>query len=318
MDIFDAIAEFVIFNLLSMRSGEPFTEALRFFIADMIKVLLLLAVMVFIVSILRTFVTPIRVRKLLGGSKEGAGNFIAALLGVPTPFCSCSAVPLFIGLMEAGVPLGVTFSFLVSSPLINEVAIALLLGLFGWKIAALYVGTGLVIAVASGVLIGRLNLEGEVEGFVYEIRSKGVEEKNLGWGARFRFAKMQTMDILAKVGPFILLGIGLGAFIHGFVPIGSLAELAGSDNPFAVPFVVLIGVPLYSNAAGTIPIIQALMEKGMGIGTALAFMMSVTGLSLPEMIILRRVLKPKLLAVFILILAVSFVMVGLLFNALLA
>lgn len=318
MDIFEIIAEFVIFNLLGMKNGEPFTDAVEFFIADAIKVILLLALMVFLVSILRTFVTPLRVRKLLGGSKEGAGNVIAALLGVPTPFCSCSAVPLFIGLMEAGVPLGVTFSFLVSSPLINEVAIALLLGLFGVKIAALYIGTGLVIAIGAGFLIGRLNLESEVEGFVYDIRSKKLEEKGLDWKKRLKFARIQTQDTILKVGPFVLLGIGLGAFIHGFVPVGSLASLAGSDNPFAVPLVVLIGVPLYSNAAGTIPIVQALMEKGMGIGTALAFMMSVTGLSLPEMIILRRVLKPKLLIAFVLILAVSFVAVGLLFNVLLS
>jgi len=318
MDFFETISEYVIFQMLKMVQGEPLAEALNFFIADTIKVFLLLAVMIFLVSIVRTFITPPKVKKLLGGSKEGLGNILAALLGIPTPFCSCSAVPLFIGFMEAGVPLGVTFSFLISCPLINEVALAMLLGLFGWKIAALYIGSGLVIAVAAGILIGRLDLEDEVEDFVKKIRSKKVEEKKLDWNQRLKFARLQTMDIITKVGPYMVFGIALGAFIHGFVPVGFLADIAGPDNLLAVPVAVIIGVPLYSNAAGTIPIVQALMDKGMAIGTALAFMMSVTGLSLPEMIILRKILKPKLLVIFAIILALAFIAVGLLFNALLA
>ncbi len=318
MGILEDIAGGVVFNILNMARGEPLAEALNFFIADTIKVFLLLVVMIFLVSIIRTFVTPPKVKKLLGGSKEGFGNLVAALLGVPTPFCSCSAVPLFIGFMEAGVPLGVTFSFLISCPLINEVALAMLFGLFGWKVAALYIGSGLVIAVAGGILIGRLDLEDEVEDFVKKIRSKKIEEKKLNWNQRLKFARLQTINIVTNVGPYIVLGIALGAFIHGFVPIGFLADIAGPNNPLAVPVAVIIGIPLYSNAAGTIPIVQALMDKGMAIGTALAFMMSITGLSLPEMIILRKVLKPKLLAIFVLILAVSFIAVGLLFNALLA
>jgi len=317
MGILEDFASYTVFQLLAMDQGDLLAKALEFFIADTIKVFLLLAVMVFLVSIVRTFVTPPKVKKLLGGSKEGLGNVMAALLGIPTPFCSCSAVPLFIGFMEAGVPLGVTFSFLIASPLINEVAIAMLLGLFGWQVAALYIGSGFVIAIATGIVIGRLNLEDEVEDFVKKIRSKKIEEKELDWNQRLKFAKLQTLDIMTKVGPYILLGIGLGAFIHGFVPVGFLSDIAGPNNPLAVPIAVAIGVPLYSNAAGTIPIVQALMAKGMAIGTALAFMMSVTGLSLPEMIILRKVLKPKLIAVFIAILAVSFILIGFLFNALL-
>ncbi|HSB47761.1 MAG TPA: permease [Candidatus Bilamarchaeum sp.] len=316
--MFEEISAYVVYSLLGMPRGDPLSGALDFFIADSIKVSLLLAAMVFIVSIVRTFITPPRIRKMLGGGREGAGNVIAALLGIPTPFCSCSAVPLFIGLVEAGVPLGVTFSFLIASPMINEVALALLLSMFGWQVAALYIGSGLVIAVLAGIAIGRLSLEGEVEDFVYKVRSKDVAERVMGWKERFSFAKSETTDILARVGPFMLLGIAIGGFIHGYVPVGLLSEIAGPANPLAVPIAVAIGVPLYSNAAGTIPIIQALMSKGMAIGTALAFMMSVTALSLPEMIILRKVLKPKLLAAFAGILALSFVITGLLFNAVLA
>ncbi len=311
----EEFAGWMVYSIWGMGEGH-LSEALEFFIADVIKVFLLLAIMTFLVGIVRTFVTPARVRKWLGGRKEGVGNVLAALLGVPTPFCSCSAVPLFIGFVEAGVPLGVTFSFLISAPLVNEVALALLFGLFGWEVALLYAGTGLVIAVFAGILIGRLGLEKEVEGFVYESTLGKVKEKKFTWAERVEFAKCQMFNIVRKVGPFIILGVGLGALIHGFVPVGFLAEIAGKNNPLAVPIAVLIGVPLYSNAAGTIPIVQALMAKGMGMGTALALMMSITGLSLPEMVILRKVLKPKLIAIFAGVLAVSFVLVGLLFNAL--
>lgn len=298
-----------------MKAGEAGTEALAFFIYDTIKVVLLLVAMVFLIGVVRTFVTPQRIRKLLGGRKEGAGNVLAALLGVPTPFCSCSAVPLFIAFVESGIPLGITFSFLISAPLINETAIALLLALFSWKVAALYVGAGLAIAVVGGVIIGRLKLEGEVEEFVYKGRAQKVKEKKWTWDERLAFAKGQTGSIVWKVGPYIVLAIAIGALIHGYAPEDFLASVAGADNPLAVPVAVLIGIPLYSNAAGTIPVVQALMGKGMALGTALAFMMSVTGLSLPEMIILRKVLKPKLIGIFIAILALSFVVIGLLFNA---
>ncbi len=311
------LEDFAYWLLVSfgMKAGEAATEALAFFIYDTIKVVLLLAVMVFLIGIVRTFVTPQRIRKLLGGRKEGVGNALAALLGVPTPFCSCSAVPLFIAFVESGIPLGITFSFLISAPLINETAIALLLALFGWKVAALYIGAGLVIAVLGGIMIGRLKLEGEVEEFVYKAKMKKTAEKKWTWDERLKFAKGQTGNIVWKVGPYVVLAIAIGALIHGYAPEDLLASVAGASNPLAVPVAVLVGIPLYSNAAGTIPVVQALMGKGMALGTALAFMMSVTGLSLPEMIILRKVLKPKLIGIFIAILAVSFVIIGLLFNA---
>ncbi|HIH18690.1 TPA: permease [Candidatus Micrarchaeota archaeon] len=315
MGVLEDFAGWVVHSLLGMQQKEKLAEALNFFIYDTIKVFLLLAAMVFLVAIVRTYVTPQRVRKWLGGRKEGVGNVLAALLGVPTPFCSCSAVPLFIGFVESGVPLGITFSFLIASPAINEVAIALLLGMFGWKITALYIGTGLAIAIAAGMIIGRLKLEGEVEEFVYKIRQKKLSEKPMSWKQRLEFGKTETRDIVLRVAPFLVLGIGIGALMHGYVPVGSLSELAGMGNPLAVPIAVLVGVPLYSNAAGVLPIVQVLIDKGMAMGTALAFMMSVTALSLPEMIILRKVLKPKLIAIFAGILALSFIVMGLIFNA---
>ena len=315
MGVLEDFAGWVVHSLLGMQQKEKLAEALNFFIYDTIKVFLLLAAMVFLVAIVRTYVTPQRVRKWLGGRKEGVGNVLAALLGVPTPFCSCSAVPLFIGFVESGVPLGITFSFLIASPAINEVAIALLLGMFGWKITALYIGTGLAIAIAAGMIIGRLKLEGEVEEFVYKIRQKKLSEKPMSWKQRLEFGKTETRDIVLRVAPFLVLGIGIGALMHGYVPVGFLSELAGMGNPLAVPIAVLVGVPLYSNAAGVLPIVQVLIDKGMAMGTALAFMMSVTALSLPEMIILRKVLKPKLIAIFAGILALSFIVMGLIFNA---
>lgn len=315
--VLEDFAYWLVFEVLKMKEGDLLAEALAYFIFDTIKVLLLLAVMVFLVGILRTFVTPQKVRKWLGGRREGAGNVLAALLGIPTPFCSCSAVPLFIGFVEAGVPLGVTFSFLIASPLINEIAVALLLALFGWQVTALYIGSGLVVAVIAGIIIGRMKLEGEVEEFVFKSSLKKVKEKKMNWSERAEFARMQVKAIVGRVWAYVVAGIAVGAFIHGFVPVGALAEIAGRNNPFAVILAVLVGVPLYSNAAGTVPIVQALMSKGVAMGTALAFMMSVTALSFPEMIILRRVLKPKLLAIFILILTIAFILTGFLFNAVL-
>ncbi|MFP3950474.1 MAG: permease [Candidatus Micrarchaeia archaeon] len=309
----EEFAAWLVFRVLGVEQG-ALAEALQFFIYDTLKVFLLLASMVFLVSVIRTFITPQKIKEWLGGRHEGLGNVLGALLGVPTPFCSCSAVPLFIGFVESGVPLGITFSFLISSPMVNEIAIALLLGLVGWKITALYALCGLTVAIIGGIIIGRMKLEGEVEEFVWELHAKKQEETEIGWKQRIGFAKTQTMDIVRRVGPYIILGIGVGAFIHGYVPADFLVEIAGESNPLAVPVAVLIGIPLYSNAAGTIPIVQALMAKGMALGTALAFMMSVTALSLPEMIILRKVLKPKLIAIFAGILFVSFVIIGLVFN----
>ena len=301
-------------SVLGLTAGSAIASSTEFFIEDIIKVTLLLLVVVFLVGIARTFVTPKKVKKLLGGKREGIGNLLAALLGVPTPFCSCSAVPLFIGFVEAGVPLGVTFSFLIAAPLINEIAIALLWGMFGWHIAALYIGSGLVIATFAGIVIGRLGLEGEVEKY-HGKKAARMRETSMEWRERLEFAVGESKNITLKVFPYLLVGIGIGAIIHGYAPSDLLLGLAGDNNPLAVPIAVLIGIPLYSNAAGIVPIVGVLISKGMATGTALAFMMSVIGLSLPEMIILRKVLKPKLIAVFALTLFIAFVAVGLLFNA---
>ncbi|MCX8200193.1 MAG: permease [Candidatus Micrarchaeota archaeon] len=293
-------------------------EAMSFFIYDTIKIFTLLAIMVFLVSIMRTFVTPQKIKGWLGGKREGLGNVIAALIGIPTPFCSCSAVPLFIGLVEAGVPLGVTFSFLIASPLINEVAIALLLSLFGLEITILYIALGLAIAICAGIIIGRLGLEKEIDESVFKHKARIKKDEKLSWDDRIEYAKEQVVWITSRVGPYIIFGVGIGALVHGYVPVGILTQIAGPDNIFAVPLAVLVGIPLYSNAAGAIPIIQALIGKGMAMGTALALMMSITALSFPEMIILRKVLSTKLIAIFATILAVSFIAVGVIMNFVLA
>ena len=245
------------------------------------------------------------------------GNVLAAVLGIPTPFCSCSAVPLFIGFVEAGVPLGVTFSFLIACPLINEVAVAMLLGLFGLNIAALYIATGLAIAVMAGIVIGRLNLESEIEESVFRIKPRKASSAKMTRAERLDFAFSESKRISLSVLPYILLGIAVGGFIHGYLPENFLASMAGRDNVFAVPVAVLIGIPLYSNAAGTVPVVEALVAKGMAMGTALALMMSIVGLSLPEMIILRKVLRPRLIAIFAGVLFLAFVLTGYVFNAVL-
>jgi uncharacterized membrane protein YraQ (UPF0718 family) len=274
----------------------------------------LLAVIVFLVAIVRTYITPQRVKKWVGGRTEGVGNVVAAVLGIPTPFCSCSAVPLFIGFVESGVPLGITFSFLIASPLINEVAAAMLLAMFGWQIALLYIVSGLIIAIVAGIIIGRLHVEGEVEEFVWKCKMHDQPDKVMTWKDRLTFAKNESRDITQKVLPYILIGIAIGAIIHGYAPADFLVNIAGQNNPLAVPIAVLIGIPLYSNAAGMIPILEVLTSKGMAMGTALAFMMAVIGLSLPEMIILRKVIKIKLILIFAGILFVAFTMTGYLFN----
>jgi uncharacterized membrane protein YraQ (UPF0718 family) len=286
----------------------------NFFVYDSIKVTLMLAMIVFCVAIIRSFITPQKVKKWVAGRTEGLGNILAAILGIPTPFCSCSAVPLFIGFVESGVPLGITFSFLIASPLINEVAAAMLLAMFGWEIAVLYIISGLVIAIIAGIIIGRLRLESEVEEFVYKCKIPDSAEKVMPWKDRLIYAKNESRDITLKVLPYILLGIAIGAVIHGYAPADFLVNIAGKNNPLAVPIAVLIGIPLYSNAAGMIPIMEVLTSKGMAMGTALAFMMAVIGLSLPEMIILRKVIKIKLLVIFAGILFVSFTLTGYLFN----
>ena len=312
-------ARYLVYDLFGMAQGMRLSGALEFFIYDTIKIFLLLSVIIFIVSIIRSYFPPEKTKRILSHKREFIGNILAALLGIVTPFCSCSAVPLFIGFVEAGVPLGVTFSFLISSPMVNEVAVVLLWGLFGWKIALIYMGTGLFVAIIAGMIIGKLKLEKWVEEYVYKIKSLGAASDIVKqtFEDRLVYARENTTDILKKVWVYVIVAIGLGGFIHGYVPEDFLVRYAGPQNPFGVPIAVALGVPLYSNAAGVIPIVYALMEKGMSMGTVLAFMMAVTALSLPEMIILRKVLKVKLLAVFVSIMTITIIGVGYLFNAIL-
>ncbi len=314
-----AFAHYLVYDLFGMAQGSRLSGALEFFIYDTIKIFLLLSVIIFVVSIIRSYFPPERTKRILSHKREFIGNILAALLGIVTPFCSCSAVPLFIGFVEAGVPLGVTFSFLISSPMVNEVAVVLLWGLFGWKIALIYMGTGLLVAIIAGMIIGKLKLEKWVEEYVYTIKTTGAaaDLARQAFKDRMVYARENTIDILKKVWAYVIVAIGIGGFIHGYVPEDFLVLYAGPQNPFGVPVAVALGVPLYSNAAGVIPIVYALMEKGMSMGTVLAFMMAVTALSLPEMIILRKVLKIKLLAVFVGIMTVTIIGVGYLFNAIL-
>lgn len=313
------LSRFVVYSLLKLAPDSRLAPALEFFIYDTIKIFLLLVVIIFAVSIVRSYFPPERTKRILSHKREFVGNILAALLGIVTPFCSCSAVPLFIGFVEAGVPLGVTFSFLISSPMVNEVAVVLLWGLFGWKIALIYMGTGLLVAIVAGMIIGKLKLEKWVEEYVYTIRSLGIarERAQQKFKERLISARWSTADILKRVWLYVIIAVGIGGFIHGYVPEDFLVRYAGPQNPFGVPIAVALGVPLYSNAAGVIPIVYALMEKGMSMGTVLAFMMAVTALSLPEMIILRKVLKVPLLAVFAGIMTITIIGVGYLFNAIL-
>ena len=316
-DFLQLFADWLTYTILGLVQGTPLASSVNFFIYDAIKVTLMLAVIVFGVAVIRSYITPQKVKKWVAGRTEGIGNVIAALLGIPTPFCSCSAVPLFIGFVESGVPLGITFSFLIASPLINEVAAAMLLAMFGWQIALIYIVSGLIIAIIAGIIIGRLHLETEVEDFVWKCKLYDQAEKPMTWKDRVDFGISESKSITLTVFPYIILGIAVGAVIHGYAPADFLVNIAGPDNPLAVPVAVLIGIPLYSNAAGMIPIMEVLTAKGMAMGTALAFMMAVIGLSLPEMIILRKVIKVKLLAIFAGILFVAFVLTGYLFNAIL-
>ena len=296
----------------------PWENALNFFIYDTLKIFLLLAVIVFGISILRTFFPPERTRKLLAHKRTYKGNIMAALLGIVTPFCSCSAVPLFLGFLEAGVPLGVTFSFLVSSPMINEVALIMLLGMFGIKIALIYVVSGLTIAIVSGLVIGKLNVEKLVMSDLLKERSY-ITSFNVKqtWTTRLSYASDYTIAIIKKVWIYIILGVAVGAWIHGYVPVGILAKYAGAHKWYAVPLATLIGIPLYSNAAGVIPLVTALTEKGVAMGTALAFMMAVTALSLPEFMILKRVMRTKLILIFAGVVGLGIMITGFLFNLIL-
>jgi uncharacterized membrane protein YraQ (UPF0718 family) len=303
------------FEVLGLDPASQLGQAVAFFLYDVPKVMLLLTGVVTLVSFLRSFVAPERVRSALAGRHALVGTVAAAGFGIITPFCSCSAVPLFIGFVEAGVPLGVTFAFLVASPMVNEIAIVLLWGLFGPQVTIAYMVAGLAVAITAGLVIGRLNMERYVEDYVWQVRVGGVAvDFKPTMGDRVRDAWRSTVDIVGRVWPYVVVGIAVGALIHGFVPTELVVAIGGEDNPLAVPALVALGVPLYSNAAGTIPIVDALVGKGLPIGSALAFMMAVTALSFPEMVILRKVLKPRLLATFVAIVAAGIIVIGYLFN----
>lgn len=309
-------ADWFAFTVLHCSPLTRFGSAVDFMIFETPKVLMLLILVVFGVGIVRSFFTPEHTRAILAGSRESVGSVLAAMLGVVTPFCSCSAVPLFIGFVTTGVPLGVTFSFLIAAPMINEVALVLLFGLFGWRVAAIYAGTGLLIAMIAGWTIGRLKMEGYVESWVYATQmGDGMDgDAKLSWADRIQLGREAVRDIVGKVWPYVIAGIAIGAGIHGYVPQNFMAHIMGKGAWWSVPLAVLIGIPMYSNAAGIIPIVQALLQKGAALGTVLAFMMSVIGLSFPETVILRKVLRPQLIAVFVSVVAVGILIVGYLFN----
>ena len=308
-------ADWLVFGIFGLGRGTLAGGAVNFFVFDTIKIFLLLAGIIFAVSIVRTFLPPSKIREIILKKSRFSGHLWAAGLGIITPFCTCSAIPLFLGFIQTGIPLGVTFSFLVASPMINEVALVMLFGMFGFKIAALYAFSGFVLAVVSGLLIGKLKLEHLLEGFDLSKKIQNVAfGTEMSWPERLAYAREYVADILKTVWPYVLIGIGIGAWIHGYVPENFLARWAGADKWYAVPLATLVGIPLYSNAAGVIPLVSALTEKGVALGTTLAFMMAVTGLSLPEFLILRRVMKAKLLFIFFGIVGAGIIFTGFLFN----
>jgi uncharacterized membrane protein YraQ (UPF0718 family) len=310
-------ADWLTYSIFSMSQNTLFADAVNFFIFDTIKILLLLIVIIFSVSIIRSYIPTEKIRNILSHKYQITGNVLAAAFGIITPFCTCSAIPLFLGFIQAGVPLGVTFSFLIASPMINEVAIVLLFGLFGWKIALMYIASGFLIAVVSGALIGKLNVEHLIQKIANPQVNKAFS-KHPTWPQRLRLARNYTISIVVKTLPYIVFGIGLGAWIHGYVPTDIIAQYAGGASWYAVPVATLIGIPLYSNAAGVIPLVSVLTHKGVAIGTTLAFMMAVTGLSLPEFLILKNVMKTKLIIIFVSIVGIGILFTGYLFNFLLS
>jgi hypothetical protein len=316
----DAFSSWLSFDLLGLTPGSHLGEAVHFFLYDTPKVLLLLVSVVFVMGVIHSWISPERTRAWLANKPLGLGNVLAASLGIVTPFCSCSAVPLFIGFLSAGVPLGVTFSFLISAPMVNEVALALLFGLFGWKVAALYLGLGLAVAIVAGLVIGRFKMEHHLEDWVRAIQvgaAPDLGDASPTWRDRLGHGVAHVKEIVGRVWPWLIAGIAVGAGIHGYVPQDLMAGIMGKSQWWAVPAAVLLGVPMYSNAAGILPVIQALLGKGAALGTTLAFMMSVIALSFPEMVILRKVLKPTLIAVFAGVVAAGIMLVGFVFNAVL-
>ncbi|MBV5320887.1 MAG: permease [Sulfuricurvum sp.] len=308
----------LVYEWLKMPQGEKLSDVLNFFIYDTVKILFLLIVIIFIVTLLRSYFSTEKVREYLSKKHEYTGNVLAALFGIITPFCSCSAIPLFLGFLQARIPLGVTFSFLISAPLNNEIAIAMLFSIFGWKVTALYIGFGLLVAIVGGIIIGRMRLGKEILIEVKPIEGEiHAEAQIIPFKTRLVEAKEYTLDILRKIWLYVLFGVGAGAFIHGYVPTEFITSIAGGDNAFAVPLATLLGVPMYSNAAGVMPLIEVLTSKGMLLGTALSFMMAITALSLPEAMILKRVMSLKLIAIFFGTVTLGIMGVGYLFNAIL-
>jgi uncharacterized membrane protein YraQ (UPF0718 family) len=314
-NLLKSLTEWLVYRALNLSKGTLLSKAISFFIFDIVKIFILLVVIIFTVSVIRTFFPPERTRAILSHKKRYLGNILAALLGIVTPFCTCSAIPLFLGFVEAGVPLGVTFSFLVSSPMINEVALVMLWGLFGIKIAVIYIISGLLIAIISGIIIGKMKLENLLEDYNEKAKQGAIAGLfEFSFRERLKIARDYTFQIIKTIWPYVVIGIAIGAWIHGYVPSDFLVKYAGRNNLFSVPLATLIGIPLYSNASGIIPLVSALTEKGVSMGTALAFMMAVTGLSLPEFLILRRVMKPKLILIFAGIVAIGIMFTGYLFN----
>lgn len=309
--------DWLVYNVLALEKGTQLTNALHFFIYDTVKIIVLLAIIIFAVSIVRSFFPPERTRAILSRFPGILGNIMASLLGVVTPFCSCSAVPLFLGFVEAGIPLGVTFSFLVASPMVNEIALILLVGMFGWKIALLYVVSGLAIAIVSGLVIGRLNVEKLLVPLTTDAQSNSLDSGVSLWTDRLKYAASYTGYILKTIWVYVLIGIGIGALIHGYVPADVLVRYAGHESWYAVPLAVLMGIPLYANCGGVIPLVIVLTEKGVALGTALAFMMAVTALSFPEFMILKRIMTVRLIAIFAGVVGTGIMLIGYLFNAIL-
>lgn len=310
----DAFADLLVYNWMGLDSATRLGESVHFFFYDTIKIIFLLSIMIFVISIIRSYFPPEKTKKLLSNYKKLTAHLMASVLGVVTPFCSCSSVPIFIGFVESGIPLGVTFSFLITSPIVNEVALVMLYTIFGWRIGTLYLISGIVVGVIGGIVIEKLGMEKYVEEYVYQISAGEDEIEELDWNDRIAFAKEEVKEIVGRVWKYVIIGIGLGALIHGYAPADLLAQYAGPNNPLSVIAAVAVGIPLYANAVGTIPIVEALMGKGVALGTALSFMMATTALSLPAMIILRKVIKPKLITVFVTVVGVSIIGVGYMFN----
>lgn len=316
--MFKWLADWLVEDIFGLSVASKFGGAVHFFVYDTTKIIALIAVMIFIISYIRSYFPPEKVKEWLQGRRKGVASVLAALLGVVSPFCSCSTVPLFIGFVEAGIPLGITFTFLISSPIVNEISLVMLFSIFGWKIAVIYVIFGVILSIVAGVIIGRLKLERYVESYVYEIKmGESAVTAELTVKDRLQIAKDNVIETVKKIWVYILIGIGIGAFIHGYAPEELLVKYAGEGNPFAVPVAVFLGVPLYSNAVGALPIVEALMQKGVASGTALAFMMAITALSLPEMILLRKLMKLQLIGVFVGVVSIGIILIGYGFNIIL-